>query len=177
MSEAARALERLDFEAVAEAIEKGKRGKESMISTQPIDFLATGMQFTSGGLEQVKDTHAEDLMTKKMNPRREEFQWRPLPVLCKHFDLIDPFMGKPPPAPHMRSKIDSLLFMPDSVKVAKTEDVITNRDLPVAQTDAQMTIEDVAGKEIEIAVEIVERPVDLYKAIFSDDSDDDVEDS
>ncbi|XVE56710.1 hypothetical protein DITRI_Ditri04bG0032700 [Diplodiscus trichospermus] len=176
LSEAARARERLDFEAVAEAIEKGKQGKEGMISTQPFDFLATGMQFTSGGLEQVKDSHAEDLMTKKMYPRREEFQWRPLPILCKRFDLIDPFMGKPPPAPRMKSKIDSLLFMPDPVKGAKTEDV-TNRDLPVAQTDAQKTIEDVAGKEIEIAVENVERPVDLYKAIFSDDSDEDVEDS
>ncbi|XWS51297.1 hypothetical protein CRYUN_Cryun12cG0164800 [Craigia yunnanensis] len=178
MSEAARAHERLDFEAAAEAIEKGKRGKESMISTQPFDFLATGMQFTSGGLEQVKDAHAEDLVTKKMNLRREEFQWRPVPVLCKRFDLIDPFLGKPPPAPRMRSKIDSLLFMPDSVKGAKPEeDVITNSDLPVAQTDAQKTTEDVAGKEIEIAVENVERPVDLYKAIFSDDSDDDVEES
>ncbi|XVF49810.1 hypothetical protein PTKIN_Ptkin04bG0045700 [Pterospermum kingtungense] len=178
MSEAARARERLDFEAAAEAIEKGKQGKESMISAQPFDFLATGMQFTSCGLEQVKDTRAEDLVTEKMYPRREEFQWRPLPVLCKRFDLIDPFMGKPPPAPRMRSKIDSLLFMPDSVKGAKTEDVITNRDLPAAaQTDAQKTIEDVAEKEIEIAVENVERPVDLFKAIFSDDSDDEVEDS
>ncbi|XVF11680.1 hypothetical protein REPUB_Repub08aG0048200 [Reevesia pubescens] len=178
MSEAARAREKLDFEAAAESIEKWKRGMESMISTQKFDFLATGMQFTSGGLEQVKDTHAEDLMTKKMYPIREESQWRPLPVFCKRFDLIDPFMGKPPPAPRMRSKIDSLLFMPDSVNGAKPEeDVITNRDVHVAQTDAQKTIEDAAGKEIEIALENVERPVDLYKAIFSDDSDDDIEDS
>ena len=51
MSETARARERLDFEAAVETLEKGKRGKESMISTQPLDFLATGMQFTSGGLE------------------------------------------------------------------------------------------------------------------------------
>ncbi|KAK6250154.1 hypothetical protein SCA6_004159 [Theobroma cacao] len=177
MSEAARAREKLDFEAAAEAIEKAKRGKESMISTQPFDLLATGMQFTSGGLEQVKDAHAEDLVTKKMYPRRAEFQWRPLPILCKRFDLIDPHMGKPPPPPRMRSKMDSLLFMPDSVQGAKLEDVIANRDLPVAQTDAHKTIGDVAEKEIEIEVENVERPVDLYKAIFSDDSDDDVEDS
>lgn len=51
MSEAARAREKLDFEAAAEVLEKGKRGKESMVSTQPLDFLPTGMQFTSGGLE------------------------------------------------------------------------------------------------------------------------------
>lgn len=51
MSEAARARERLDFEAAAEAIEKAKQGKDSMISVQPIDFLAKGMQFTSSGVE------------------------------------------------------------------------------------------------------------------------------
>ncbi|KAE8695046.1 G patch domain-containing protein TGH-like protein [Hibiscus syriacus] len=101
--------------------------------------------------EEVKDIHAEDLATKKMYPKREEFQWRPSPVLCKRFDLIDPFMGKPPPAPRMRSKIDSLLFIPDSVKGAKPEeDTATNREVPAAQTGAQMTIEDVAEKEIEI---------------------------
>ncbi|KAE8672566.1 G patch domain-containing protein TGH [Hibiscus syriacus] len=156
MSEAARAREKLDFEAAAEAIDKGKRGKESMVSAQPLDFLASGMQFTSGGLEEVKDVHAEDLATKKMYPKRKEFQWRPSPVLCKRFDLIDPFMGKPPPAPRMRSKIDSLLFIPDFVKGAKPEeDTTTNRDVPAAQTGAQMTIEDVA--------ENVERPIDLYK--------------
>ncbi|OMO63875.1 SWAP/Surp [Corchorus olitorius] len=177
MSEEARARERLDFEAAAEAIEKAKSGKGSMIPTKPFDFLATGMQFTSGGLEQVKDAHVEDLVTKKMYPRREEFQWRPMPILCKRFDLIDPYMGKPPPAPRMRSKMDSLLFMPDSIKGAKLEEDITNRDLPVAETDAQKTIEDAAEKNIEVEVENVERPVDLYKAIFSDDSDDDVEDS
>ena len=27
-------------------------------------------------------------------PKREEFQWRPAPILCKRFDLVDPFMGK-----------------------------------------------------------------------------------
>lgn len=43
MSEAARALERLDFEVAAEAIKKGKWSKE--ISTS----LTGGMEFTSGG--------------------------------------------------------------------------------------------------------------------------------
>lgn len=53
MSEVARARERLDFEAAAEAIEKGNWGKETKNSTPGItDFLASGgMQFTSGGLQ------------------------------------------------------------------------------------------------------------------------------
>ena len=36
----------------------------------------------------------EDLMGKKMYLKREEFQWRPSSLLCKRFDLIDPYMGK-----------------------------------------------------------------------------------
>lgn len=44
--------------------------------------------------QQAKVTEAEDLITKKMFPKREEYQWRPAPVLCKRFDLIDPYMGK-----------------------------------------------------------------------------------
>lgn len=53
MSEAARACERLDFEAAAEAIQKGQWGKDSKLSTQHfMEFSATGgMQFTSGGVE------------------------------------------------------------------------------------------------------------------------------
>ncbi|CAN6167058.1 unnamed protein product [Urochloa humidicola] len=31
---------------------------------------------------------------KLIYPRRERFEWRPSPVLCKHFDIVDPFMGK-----------------------------------------------------------------------------------
>ena len=51
MSEAVRARERLDFEAAADAIQKGKWSKESKLSTsQFMDFLSAGaMQFTSGG--------------------------------------------------------------------------------------------------------------------------------
>lgn len=62
--------------------------------------------------------------------------------------------------------MDSLIFLPDSVKGAKPEEDVTNRDLPIAQINAQETIEDVAGKESEIEVENVERPVDLYKVLF-----------
>lgn len=53
MSEVARARERLDFEAAAEAIEKGKGLKEAKLSAEHfVDFLATGgMQFTSGGVQ------------------------------------------------------------------------------------------------------------------------------
>lgn len=179
MSEAARAREKLDFEAAAEAIEKAKHNKESSISTQQLlGFPAAGrMLFTSGGLEQVKDNQAEDLTNKKVYPRREEFQWRPSPILCKRFDLIDPYIGQPPPAPRIKSKMDSLIFMSNSVKTPRLEESIAanNDRYSAPQSDAPEMSRDVT-KEIEADVEVenVERPVDLYKAIFSDDSDDEV---
>lgn len=51
MSEDARARERLDFEAAAEVIERGKLGKD--LSTHEFNGILTTskMQFTSGGEE------------------------------------------------------------------------------------------------------------------------------
>ncbi|KAF9671401.1 hypothetical protein SADUNF_Sadunf12G0043600 [Salix dunnii] len=180
MSEAARARERLDFEAAAEVIEKGKFNKENKLHSQQLmGFSASGgMQLTFGGLQQVKDTLDEDLATKKIYPRREEFQWRPSAILCKRFDLIDPYMGKPPPPPRMRSKMDSLIVRSD-LKAMKMEEAFSaDRNQPLAlQFSTQEVSKDVVDRETEpgIQVENVERPVDLYKAIFSDDSDDEIE--
>ncbi|KAM7279485.1 hypothetical protein ACFE04_006619 [Oxalis oulophora] len=174
MSEAARARERLDFESAAETLSKGKSNNESNPSGRDfMDLLASGgMQFTSGGVEQGKDTQIEDEIAKKMYPKREEFQWRPSPVLCKRFDLTDPYMGKAPAAPRMRRKIDTLIFTSDAVKDVET--ALANSD---AKSDALNVNNDESNKEmeVEVEVEIVERPVDLYKAIFSDDSDDEPE--
>ncbi|KAI6675570.1 hypothetical protein NL676_003476 [Syzygium grande] len=172
MSEAARARERLDFEAAAEAIEKGHWRKE-FTEGRTESSSTGGMQFTSGGIEQVKSFKDEDLMTKKLYPKREEFQWRPSPILCKRFDLIDPYMGKPPPPPRVRSKMDSLFFIPDSVKLTKEEEsAITSSDTLSMRLDNQQNNDiDEKTSEDKVEVEVVGRPVDLYKAIFSDDSD------
>lgn len=53
MSEADRARERLEFEAAAVAIEKGKWGNEMSTPNQQLLDLPgnTGLQFTSGGTE------------------------------------------------------------------------------------------------------------------------------
>ncbi|GJR82870.1 G patch domain-containing protein TGH [Tanacetum coccineum] len=53
MSEAARARERLEFEAAAEAVTQGKWGKESQSFSQQIlgASAGRGLQFTSGGTE------------------------------------------------------------------------------------------------------------------------------
>ncbi|KAI3504729.1 hypothetical protein L1887_26412 [Cichorium endivia] len=177
MSESARARERLEFEAAAEAITQGKWGKESQPSGQQILGVpgGRGLQFTSGGLEKMEVSRGEETTKKSMFPKREEFQWRPASILCKRFDLIDPYLGKPPPPPRSRSKLDSLIFMPDYVKASTKEEktISNNANLAGSQLDEK------EGTSIEdnVEVENVERPVDLYKAIFSDDSDDEEETS
>ncbi|KAL0284879.1 UNVERIFIED_CONTAM: G patch domain-containing protein TGH [Sesamum angustifolium] len=181
MSEAARARERLEFEAAALAIEKGNSGKESKATSQLLADLtgAAGLQFITSRIEKDKVQQDEELITKAMYPKREEFQWRPAPILCKRFDLIDPYMGKPPPAPRARSKMDSLIFMPDSIKTANVEEHIRTEHPSslVPQVHSGKQGGETTDKEVENEVEVenVERPVDLYKAIFSDDSDDEEE--
>lgn len=75
---------------------------------------------------------------------------------------------QPPPAPRIKSKMDSLIFMSDSVKAPRLEEsVAANNDRYSApQSDAPEISRDVT-KEIEadIEVENVERPVDLYKVL------------
>ncbi|KHN10437.1 G patch domain-containing protein TGH-like [Glycine soja] len=182
MSEAARAQERLSFEAAAEAIEKGRQGRGSKpLIPSSMDFIPGGvMQFTSGEVKPKKDLLAEDILKKKMYPKREEFQWRPSPLLCKRFDLIDPYMGKPPPAPRIRSKMDTLIFTSDSVKGTKVDGPVTSKkDISSLQQPTNKDItKSITENETEedVEVENIERPVDLYKAIFSDDSDDEGED-
>ncbi|KAG6400165.1 hypothetical protein SASPL_136990 [Salvia splendens] len=75
MSEAFRACERLEFEEAA--VQKAKLGNERQVSTQLIKDLSSlsGLQFTAGGVESFSGD-------------------RPAPILCKRFDLIDPYMGK-----------------------------------------------------------------------------------
>ncbi|CAH2044127.1 unnamed protein product [Thlaspi arvense] len=175
MSESARAQERLDFEAAAEAIEKGKAYKEVRRATeQPIDFLAGGLQFTSGGTEQIKDTGVVDIKTNKTYPKREEFQWRPASLLCKRFDLPDPFIGKPATASRARNKMDSLIFLPDTVIAASGSgaSLSARQASDLNEPKKETSVEE---PEVEVEVENLERPVDLYKAIFSDDSEDDEE--
>ncbi|KAL8170573.1 hypothetical protein V2J09_022377 [Rumex salicifolius] len=171
MSEASRARERLDFEAAAEIIEKSKRADKGKVSAQLMDFSKSSrLQFTSAGVED-KSSQVEDLASIKLYPKREEFQWRPASLLCKRFDVMDPFMGKPPPAPRIRSKMESFLFTPDSAKSTKEEDVEVNT-LQFNSNEISMESNN-AENDVAVEAENVERPVDLYKAsaIFSDDSD------
>ncbi|GAB4860949.1 hypothetical protein Ancab_036109 [Ancistrocladus abbreviatus] len=87
MSEAARAHERLDFEAATEAIDKAKFTNPMGISAQRLMELkmTAGLQFTAGGAE-------------------------------------------PPPAPRMRSKMDSFLFGSEFVTTGKAEEIVSTSE-------------------------------------------------
>lgn len=72
---------------------------------------------------------------------------------------------QPPPPPRLRSKMDSLIFMPDSIRAANVEEQNSGKQ---TSTSAQGKKDrETAEKEAEIEVEVenVERPVDLYKVM------------
>lgn len=78
------------------------------------------------------------------------------------------FHLQPPPPPRIKSKMDSLIFMSDSVKTTRLEEsVAVNNRHSEPQSDAPAIRKDVNEKEIEVEVEAenVERPVDLYKVL------------
>lgn len=76
---------------------------------------------------------------------------------------------QPPPAPRAKSKMDSLIFMPDSIRAADVEENVPAERRSSAHNGKKdketNTIEKEAEPEVE--VENVERPVDLYKVLPS----------
>lgn len=72
---------------------------------------------------------------------------------------------QPPPAPRIRSKMDSLFFMPDTLRGSGSEGIApAKRDHQVSEP--QSKIEDIAKEpEVQVEIENVERPVDLYKVL------------
>uniref|UniRef100_A0A0D9WQ18 G patch domain-containing protein TGH homolog n=1 Tax=Leersia perrieri TaxID=77586 RepID=A0A0D9WQ18_9ORYZ len=177
MSDADRARERLDFEAAAETIEKGKE-KKPMDPLSLLGLAGINEQRFVSSTESEKSTPAQD--EKSIYPRREEFEWRPAPILCKRFDIVDPFMGKfCDTSMHVqkpRSKMDNLIFMSESS--TRTHDKVESSSIAPQHTSVAGTTETESkgtASDPDVEYSSVQRPVDLYKAIFSDDSDDDMD--
>lgn len=195
LSEAERSQEIFEFETIARMQQEGLTpDKRSHLNApgKPVPELVAvmGSRFTAAGIE-TTTTLAEAAVGKelvlrelvKKYPIREENSWRPAPLLCKRFDLLDPFAGKAPPLPKPRSRTESFILL--------TNPVESNLELRHPPSQANFTQKSVIqdpkisesderyGEELEQINEkiepIPERPVDLYKAIFSDDSDDDDE--
>lgn len=79
---------------------------------------------------------------------------------------------QPPPAPRMRSKMDSLIFTSDSIKATRMEEPTTAKKsiTPVQQSENQDVTKNIEENETELEVEVenVERPVDLYKVLYGE---------
>ena len=74
---------------------------------------------------------------------------------------------QPPPAPRIRSKMDTLIFTSDSVKGTKVDEPVTSKkDISPSQLSTNKDItKSITENEMEgdVEVENIERPVDLYK--------------
>lgn len=57
-------------------------------------YVAEVVLITYDNLQQAGVSQAEESIKKELYPKREEFQWRPASILCKRFELTDPYLGK-----------------------------------------------------------------------------------
>ncbi|XP_024524173.1 G patch domain-containing protein TGH homolog isoform X1 [Selaginella moellendorffii] len=185
LTEAQRAQEILEFEAVAHAA----RGTVSSSGANLLGKLAASSdRFTSGGVEQAgkfvksieeqqspnqlsvpSTSYAPQPSTSLSYPRRTEEPWRPLPLLCKRFDVLDPYTGQSSLA-KPKSRIESLTLATPSESLFSskiTEAIGSAAKVEEVQRESTPPVDE--GEQQEPEEKIAEKPVDLYKAIFSDD--------
>jgi G patch domain-containing protein 1 len=74
---------------------------------------------------------------------------------------------QPPPAPRSKSKMDTLVFMPEPIVASEVEENVTlDGDLPsISQMGSKEKGRDIVEEAIKVDLEAekIERPVDLYK--------------
>ncbi|XP_049935873.1 G patch domain-containing protein TGH isoform X2 [Nymphaea colorata] len=171
MTETARAYERLDFEAAAENLGKGKGNMQTFTAEEKL--IESPIIFTKGLLDKTDVSQVHEKEPKRGYPQRTEYQWRPLPILCKRFDVLDPFIGKPPPLQRTRNIVDMpAISIPFRSMKEVGDDARSRGSTDPRNGVNQTTSVELAPEPVDL---IAQRPVDLYKAIFSDDSDDENE--
>lgn len=187
LTEWQRAHETLEFEAACHNLQTSGSSKYDMneaggLNLRSLQAIMSDRFASPASDKALEKTQKEPAADKY--PRREEQPWRPLPLLCKRFNLSDPYLGKPPPLPKPRSRMDSFILLSNPVtkdletSVSEKQKVLTARleveDLSLSgkQDNAPSSVIDTSDHEGPVN-NIYEKPVDLYKAIFSDDSEDD----
>ncbi|KAJ7538730.1 hypothetical protein O6H91_11G061500 [Diphasiastrum complanatum] len=199
LTELQRAQEVLEFENVCHGLQKDSLSlNASNGSQQYVPELARvmGNRFTSGGTENlsfVSITQETSLsrpsvvMPDPQRPKRQEQPWRPESLLCKRFNLLDPFPGKPrlPKTSVQRENaaLDEISELSTISKANLGFMSVENSSAPGLPGTKGAISETVAAplalpvEEEQSVTELLrEKPVDLYKAIFSDDSDEEVGD-
>ncbi|KAF3772604.1 G patch domain-containing protein [Nymphaea thermarum] len=171
MTETSRAYERLDFEAAAENLGKGKGNMQTFTAEEKL--IESPIIFTKGLLDKTDVSEVHEKEPKRGYPQRTEYQWRPLPILCKRFDVLDPFIGKPPPLQRTRNIVDMpVISIPFRSMKEVGDDARSRGSTDPRNGENQTTSVELAPEPVDLTTQ---RPVDLYKAIFSDDSDDENE--
>ncbi|MCO5613509.1 hypothetical protein L7F22_067786 [Adiantum nelumboides] len=176
LTEWERAQETLEFEAACQSMQQSESNVTAV--TVPMQMYHKELQeimnerFTVSSADKVS-AHKE---AAPRYPIREEKPWRPRPLLCKRFNLPDPFSGKPPPLPKPRSKTESFILLSNPTpSIAENQRLLGSSAASASSAESiDQNASSSAIQEIESedrVSNIVEKPVDLYKAIFSDDSD------
>ncbi|KAH7441522.1 hypothetical protein KP509_03G041500 [Ceratopteris richardii] len=190
LTEWERAQETLEFEAACQNLPKSETN--STASASPIGTYQRDLQaiinerFTVQSADKVPAVQSSNEDALKY-PIREEKPWRPHPLVCKRFNLPDPYSGKPPPLPKPRSRTESFILLSSpsqgvsdpAILLEKSEQLLISSVASVTSNHPRE--QDSSAPSIEIVENenavsnIVEKPVDLYKAIFSDESDEEDE--
>ncbi|KAI5073409.1 hypothetical protein GOP47_0011422 [Adiantum capillus-veneris] len=185
LNEWERAQETLEFEAACQNIQKSESNMTATTAAMQIYHKELqeimNERFTVSSADKVSAGQLQKEAASTY-PIREEKQWRPRPLLCKRFNLPDPFSGKPPPLPKPRSKTESFILLSNPTASIANPSIVAENQRPLdssattassAQSiDQNISSSAIKGVDNEDEVsDIVEKPVDLYKAIFSDESD------
>lgn len=119
----------------------------------------------------------------KKFPRREVEEWRPAPLLCRRFNILDPYAGKAAAPAKPKSRTDSLaLLMPQFGQDVNPELAPGGPERlalppPPELTEGEKVEVYVPENESEAELEAqplvlgIGKPIDLFKAIFSDSED------
>eukprot|EP00850_Spirogloea_muscicola_P008711 SM000047S16850 [mRNA] locus=s47:374710:379559:+ [translate_table: standard] len=120
----------------------------------------------------------DDSSTSKSHPWREEVAWRPASLLCRRFGIPDPYAGKAPPLAKPRSRTESFTLGSGAAAV-ESPPLLGALALPappssppahvVEELQRTKDSDEAAPQPVE---PLPEKPIDLYKAIFSDEESD-----
>jgi hypothetical protein len=195
MSEEERLREKEEFEMTAQMVQQGLRPKPPPSPAHPaLAFLGDRFAPAGEAPEAAPGSSRGSLMdvvaamqasaaakVAKKFPRREVEEWRPAPLVCRRFNILDPFAGKAPAPVKPRSQIDSLALLmpqfgqdvnPDFAPEKKSEQLALPALPGVGEYPPEardVLLEEGSGQEPPALG--IDKPIDLFKAIFSDSED------
>ncbi|KAA6428455.1 MAG: G patch domain-containing 1-like, partial [Trebouxia sp. A1-2] len=137
---------------------------QAMVAAMANRFASSGapqlLGIPQGGLEQATAKPLPTATPPLDRPAatRSTEEWRPAPLLCKRFNVMDPYKGKADRTVHMSRFKTDYLALPDTMAAGHDQLVQTEQG---TESDA--------GASTERQQAALEKPIDLFKAIFEND--------